>query len=53
MILSDFFDARRYRSTSAAKGANSGPISGFVRRVVKETKLGVGRRAMTEGMIDC
>ena len=33
-------------------GANSGPMSGIVRRVVKETNSGVGRRAITEGIMD-
>lgn len=37
---------------SAERGASSGPISGFVRREVKEMKFGMGRRAMTVGMMD-
>jgi hypothetical protein len=32
--------------------ADSGPLAGFVRRPVKEMKEGVGRRAMTLGMMD-
>lgn len=39
-------------STSAARGASSGPMSGIVRSVVKEMKLGVGRRAITDGIMD-
>ena len=33
-------------------GASSGPISGIVRSVVKETKFGEGRRAITDGTMD-
>jgi hypothetical protein len=52
MMLSDLFEARRYRSTSAAMGANSGPMSSFVLSDVNETKFGVGKRAITDGIID-
>jgi hypothetical protein len=50
-MLSFFRDARRYRSTSAGI-ADSGPLAGFVRSPVKEMKEGVGRRAMTVGIMD-
>jgi hypothetical protein len=50
-ILSFRREASRYRSTSAGI-ADSGPEAGFVRSAVKEMKEGVGRRAMTLGMMD-
>jgi hypothetical protein len=52
MTLSDFFEARRYLSTSATMGAIAGPMSGLVRREVNDMKFGDGRRAITDGIIE-